>query len=227
MSEPGMRGTTLVFDLDGTLIDTAPDLIGSVNHMLAGLRLAAVDAHLIRPEISFGARRMLEKALAIRDVRLGEAELDRLYADYLVHYERHIARESRPFPGLLAALDRLQQRGARLAVCTNKWEGLARSLLGQLGLLDRFAAITGRDTFAVYKPDPAHLLGTIALAGGEAGHAVMIGDSDTDIRTAKAAGVPVVAVSFGYTDISVRELGADRVIDDFAELDAALAGLRD
>ena len=220
-----MRGTTIVFDLDGTLIDTAPDLIGSVNHMLARMGLSPVEAARIRPEISFGARRMLEKALEIHKVTQSEKELDRLHAEYLVHYEENIAVLSRPFPQLVDVLDRLDARGARLAVCTNKWEGLARKLLAQLQLEQRFAAITGRDTFDVFKPDPGHLLGTIERAGGIPGRAVMIGDSDTDIRTAKAARIPVVAVSFGYTDTHVRHLGADRVIDHFAELEVALDAL--
>lgn len=221
-----MNGTTIVFDLDGTLIDTAPDLARAVNHVLAGLGHPPVPAPSIRAEVSHGAKEMLRKAVKIAGATLTEADLDRLYqTELLTHYAGNIAVDSRPFPGLLAAVEALETVGARLAVCTNKWESLSRQLLSELGLAHRFSAIAGRDTFPVMKPHPDHLLGAIRLAGGDPSRAVMVGDSTTDVRAARAAGVPVIGVSFGYLDVPVADLGADRLIHHYDELLAALAAV--
>lgn len=217
-----MHGLTIVFDLDGTLVDTAPDLVGATNHVLAGLGAPPVDSARLRPWISYGARRMVVEAVGIRGLVLTEADIDHRLDDFLDYYTANIARDSRPFPGTLAALDHLAASGATLAVCTNKREGLSRLLLDQLGLSPRFRALAGRDTFPVCKPDPAHLLGTIALAGGDPRRAVMVGDSGVDIATAKAAGLPVVAVSFGYTETPVYALGPDAVIETYDDLAAAI-----
>jgi phosphoglycolate phosphatase len=151
--------------------------------------------------------------------------MDRLFADFLAHYTAHIAARSRPFPGLFDALDLLAGRGHRFAVCTNKLERLSVQLLRELHLADRFVAICGQDTFGMQKPDPEILHRTIAAAGGASGAAVMIGDSATDIRTARAAGVPVVAVDFGYSERPVAEYGPDRVISHFAQLPDEIAAL--
>ena len=221
-----MHGTTIVFDLDGTLIDTAPDLARAVNHVLAGLGHAPVPALAIRAEVSHGAKAMLRKAVRIAGATLSEPDLDRLYqTELLTHYADNIAVDSRPFPGLLAAIEALERAGARLAVCTNKSESLSRKLLAELGLAQRFASIAGRDTFAVMKPHPDHLLGAIRLAGGDARLAVMVGDSTTDVRAARAAGVPVIGVSFGYLDVPAAELGADHLIDHYDELLVALSAV--
>ena len=148
-----------------------------------------------------------------------------LFADFIAHYSEHIADRSRPFPGLIDALDALAAEGYRFAVCTNKLERLSVMLLKELELAHRFAAICGQDTFGMQKPDPEVLRRTIAAAGGNPQHAIMIGDSLTDIRTARAAGIPVIAVDFGYTERPVTELGPDRVISRFAQLPAAVAEL--
>jgi phosphoglycolate phosphatase len=142
-----------------------------------------------------GARVMIEEGLRRAGVT---GDLEAMVGDFLVHYEANIAAESRPFPGAVEALDFLRGEGARLAMCTNKREYLSRRLLQELELEGYFSAIAGRDTFPVSKPDPGHLTGAIRLAGGEPSRAVMIGDSDVDLRTAKAASVPMVLVSFGY-----------------------------
>jgi phosphoglycolate phosphatase len=214
-----LRDATIAFDLDGTLVDTAPDLIGSVNHVLAGHGLAPVADASLSPLVSHGAAEMLTAAFAAHRANMPRSEITRLYNDvYLPHYADNIAVRSRPFPGLIEALDRLQALGARLVVCTNKWEGLSRKLLGQLGLDRRFALIAGRDTFDVFKPHPDHLRHAVTLSGGSLNRAIMVGDSDTDIRTAKAASIPVVAVTFGYTDTPVAELSPDAVIDHYDQL---------
>ncbi len=221
-----MASPTLVFDLDGTLIDTAPDLIDTLNVVFEREGLPPVPYDVARTMIGGGARMMIKLGVEAEGRDLSPAKLDALFADFIAHYSAHIADRSRPFPGLSEALDTLAAQGHRFAVCTNKLEGLSLALLEALGLAGRFAAICGQDTFGVQKPDPEILRRTIAAAGGEPGHAVMIGDSLTDIRTARAAGVPVIAVDFGYTDRPVAELGPDRVISRFAQLPAAIADLR-
>lgn len=215
-----MSAATLVFDLDGTLVDTAPDLIDTLNVILARHQVATVDYAKARALIGGGVKPLIERALASR--RLSAAEIDAIFQQYLEHYVAHIADRSRPYPGVTDALDLLARRGYRLAVCTNKLEGLAVRLLEALGLKDRFAAICGPDTFGVRKPDPAILRGTLTRAGGRAERALMVGDSGTDVVTARAAGVPVVLVGFGYTEIPVSELGADRIITHFDALPAAV-----
>ncbi|MCL4766381.1 MAG: phosphoglycolate phosphatase [Hyphomicrobiaceae bacterium] len=220
-----MRDATLVFDLDGTLIDTAPDLIHAANHVLASRGLEPVAAERLKPEISFGARHIIAAGLRIRGVAFTEPELDAMLDRFLEFYADNMAVESRPFDGLLAALEGCLGEGATLAVCTNKREGLSRLLLEQLGLMRLFRAIAGRDTFPVCKPHPGHLLGAIRLAGGDPGRAVMVGDSEVDVSTAKAARIPIIGVTFGYTHIPVTELGTDAVIDGYGELRAALDGI--
>jgi phosphoglycolate phosphatase len=222
-----MSPPLLVFDLDGTLIDTAPDLIDTLNVILARERLPPVPFAEARTMIGGGARVMLERGLAA-DGRDGSREaVDRLYRDFVAHYAEHIADRSLPFPGLEPALDHLAAAGWRFAVCTNKLEGLSVQLLEALNLRSRFAAICGQDTFGVQKPDPAILLHTIRRAGGDADRSVMVGDSINDINTARAAKVPVIAVNFGYTDVPVEHLGPDRVIDRFERLPDVLFDLVD
>jgi phosphoglycolate phosphatase len=220
-----MSAATIVFDLDGTLIDTAPDLVDTLNVVFAREGLPPVPYETARTLIGGGARTMIARGIAAEGRTVAPAELDRLFQDFLAHYSEHIADRSRPFPGLADALDALAATGARFAVCTNKLEYLSVLLLKQLGLAHRFAVICGQDTFGVQKPDPEVLRRTIAAAGGTLRNAIMIGDSLTDIRTARAAGIPVIAVDFGYTERPVSELGPDRIISRFAELPAAVIEL--
>jgi len=216
------KGATIVFDLDGTLVDTAPDLTNALNDVLARRGHAAVPADTIRACISHGARVMIEETLR----RAGaEDDVDQMLAEFLVHYEANIAAESRPFPGAVAALQTFAAQGATLAVCTNKRERLSRRLLEELGMDHYFRAIAGRDTFTVSKPDPGHLTGTIALAGGDPSRAIMVGDSEVDLRTAEAAAIPVILVSFGYAAASLRGLAPLALIDRFDELESCAAAL--
>ena len=220
-----MTDRMIVFDLDGTLIDTAPDLIENLNHVFAeqGVPLIAYDE--AREMIGGGVKVLLERGLRAQGIAFTPAGLDRLYSTYIERYAEHIADGSRPFPGLTEALDRLAEAGCRFAVCTNKLEWLSVRLLDALGLSGRFAAICGQDTFGVPKPDPAMLRNTILRAGGDPARSLMVGDSATDIDTARAAGVPVVAVDFGYTEIPVRDLNPDRIISHFDQLPEAVAEL--
>lgn len=215
----------VVFDLDGTLVDTAPDLVATLNFIFAREGLAPVALGDARPMIGFGARHLIERGLALQAAAVAPADVDRLYADYIAHYADHIAEHSRPFPGLETALAALEARGCRFAVCTNKLEWLSVRLLDALGLARRFAAICGQDTFGVQKPNPEILRRTVLSAGGELTRAIMVGDSATDIATARAASIPVIAVDFGYTSTPVVELGPDRVISGFDALPAAVTEL--
>jgi phosphoglycolate phosphatase len=213
-----MAAPTIVFDLDGTLIDTAPDLIDTLNAVLARHDVPPVSFRTARTMIGAGVKPLLQRALASKDIHPAAAELDALYGEYLKLYAEHIADRSRPFPGLTDALDTLARQGCRLAVCTNKLEWLSLRLLDALGLATRFGAICGQDTFAMRKPDPDMLRLTIVRAGGNTAHAVMVGDSTTDVATARAANIPVIAVDFGYTEVPPAELGADRLISHFDAL---------
>ncbi len=220
-----MQNLTVVFDLDGTLVETAPDLIGATNHALASAGLAPAPDALIRPSISFGSRAMIEEGLRFHGRSLPTSEIDALQRRFLAHYTEHIAARSHAYPGLETALATLAERGATLAVCTNKQQALARRLLDALDLSRHFKALAGRDTFPVCKPHPDHLTGAIAMAGGNPAHAIMVGDSDTDIKTARAAGIPVIGVPFGYTDVPIHDLEPDAVISHYRELEAAVAAL--
>lgn len=216
---------TIVFDLDGTLIDTAPDLIDTLNLTLTRDGLPAVPFATARNLIGGGAKGMIERALAVEGRACAPADVDRLYAAFVAHYADHIADKSRPFPKLDAALDALAAAGFRLAVCTNKLERLSVRLLAVLELKPRFAAICGQDTFGMQKPDPEILRRTVLRAGGMPASAIMVGDSKTDVDTARAAKVPVVAVDFGYSDVPIRTLNPDRAISSFAELPPAITAL--
>ncbi|MET0156948.1 MAG: HAD-IA family hydrolase [Methyloceanibacter sp.] len=215
-------GATIVFDLDGTLVDTAPDLTNALNDVLVRRGHDRVSIEVIRGCVGHGARVMIEQSLA----RVGaQGDVDRMLAEFLAHYETNIARESRPYPGAIAALDRLAAQGARLAICTNKRESLSRLLIQELEIEHYFTALAGRDTFPVAKPHPGHLTGVIALAGGDPSMSVMIGDSDIDLKTAKAAAVPAILVSFGYGASPVDGFAPEAVIDHFDELDGHAARL--
>jgi phosphoglycolate phosphatase len=217
-----MAALTVVFDLDGTLVDTAPDLIETLNVVFAREGLPPVDHAAARNMIGGGARRMIESALKFEGHLITSDAVDRMFADFIAYYADHIADRSRPFPGLDAVLDHLAARDCRFAVCTNKLEGLSRQLLDALGMTHRFEAICGQDTFGIQKPDPEILLRTIQAAGGQLQRAIMVGDSGTDIATARAAGIPVVAVDFGYSETPVKELGPDRLISHYNDLAAAI-----
>ena len=217
-----LRDTTIVFDLDGTLVDTAPDLTAATNHALSLLGLEPLTVTQLHPIIGHGSRAMIDAGLRFRGVTPADAEVTRLHDRFLEFYAENVAVGSRPFEGVPELLDQLLEQGARVAVCTNKVERLSKLLLRKLALEAKFAAIAGRDTFDVFKPAPGHLTGTIAMAGGRADNAVMVGDSEIDIATAAAAKVPSIGVTFGYTLRPVRELGANAVIDHYREFPAAL-----
>ncbi|AXS42545.1 phosphoglycolate phosphatase [Breoghania sp. L-A4] len=207
-----------MLDLDGTLVDTAPDLIATLNVVLASEKLAPVPLEVARSLIGHGARALLQKGFDVAGEPLDDAREARLFAAFIDHYGANIARHSRPFDGVEAALARFALAGWHLAVCTNKLEHLARSLLDELDMSRHFKAIVGADTFERRKPDAMPVLGAIELCGGDAVRSVMVGDSRTDIDAARNAGIPVVAVTFGYTPVPVDQLAPDRIISHFDDL---------
>ena len=216
---------TIVFDLDGTLIDTAPDLIDTLNVILTREGLAPVPFETGRNLIGGGVKVTIERALSTEGRVCAPTELDRLYAAFVAHYTDHLADRSRPFPDLESALDQLAGAGHRLAVCTNKLEALSVRLLKMLNLAPRFAAICGPDTFGVQKPDPEAFRRTVLRADGEPAVAIMVGDSKADVYTARAAQVPVIMVDFGYSDVPIASLRPDRIISSFSALPPAVTAL--
>ncbi|GLS33245.1 phosphoglycolate phosphatase [Mesorhizobium albiziae] len=218
-----MNKPIVVFDLDGTLIDTAPDLIDSLNHSLGSGGVALADPAGFRTYAGQGGRVMIERAFAAQKKALFSDEHDRLYTLFLDHYNDNMPGKSRPYPGVMDAIARFEAADYLMAICTNKPERFSKKLIAGLGMSRHFAANCGQDTFAFRKPDPRHLTETIRMAGGDPARALMIGDSRNDIDTAKAAGIPVVAVDFGYTDRHVREFEPSRIISHFDELTVDLA----
>lgn len=212
----------VVFDLDGTLVDTAPDLINALNYVLTREGLPLVPLDSARGMIGAGARRLIERGLEVEGRSVTAEKMTRLTKDFIDHYAAHIADESRPFEGLDDALNDLSALGYRFAVCTNKLEWLAKLLLDRLDLTSRFAAICGADTFGVAKPDPVILQQTVARAGASMASAVMVGDAGPDIGVARRAGIPVIGVAFGYTDVPLADLKPDRMIGHMRELQAAV-----
>jgi phosphoglycolate phosphatase len=222
---PALRRTAIVFDLDGTLVDSAPDLCDALNRMLARRGRPPVEPAAIRAMIGDGARALVRRGLEGGGGVGDEAAFEAAVAEFLAHYDAHLADRSRPFPGVIEALTQLSAAGCRLGVCTNKAERFSRKLLDALGLGQFFAAVVGGDSLPARKPDPAHLVGALAQMGARPAEAVMVGDSANDVAAARGAGVPVVVVSFGYTRTPAAALGGDRLIDHFDELAAALAAL--
>src|SRR5271166_2481836 len=220
-----MTAPTIVYDLDGTLADTASDLMGALNAVLTQEGLAPLPVEKAGTMLGAGGRALIARGFAASGRELAPPKLEALFGDFLAHYNAHIAEQTRLYPGVGTALEAFARAGWRQAICTNKMEGSARLLVERLGVAGRFAFVCGQDTFGVGKPDPKPLLGTILASGGLAARAIMVGDSVTDIRTARAAGLPVIAVDFGYTDVPVAELGPDRVISHFGELAGACAAL--
>lgn len=213
-----MSAPLVVFDLDGTLIDTAHDLVASLNHTIGLEGLEPVGYGDLTHLVGHGGQVMIRRAFALRGREITDTELQRMLAVFVEHYADAMPGVSMPYPGLTDAMDRLAASGYRLAVCTNKMEGLARRLVDGLGLTARFSAITGGDTFAVRKPDAEHLLGTISRAEADPMRTVMIGDSLNDMLVARNAGVPSIGVPFGYSDVPVAELEPNHVIAHFDEL---------
>ena len=223
VSAPLTPELTVIFDLDGTLADTAPDLLAALNHVLGDLSGEFLTLDHARNMVGQGALALIQAGLKHLEVPEAEADVDELLETFLTFYFDNVAVHSTLFPGLDTLLPRYKSAGTRLGVCTNKLEKPSRKLLRALGVHDHFHTIVGRDTLATQKPDPKTLLQTIERAGGTPQRSVFLGDSITDVKTAQAANIPCILVSFGYTVEPVTSLGGDLVIDHFDALDAAIA----
>lgn len=221
MTKP-FDGWTIVFDLDGTLVNTAPDLLEALNHVLTRAGLTPIPLDTIETMIGHGARAMIVKGLQANGVTPSEEDLDALLDQFLEYYAANIADHSHPFDGAVDALRALSGLGATLAVCTNKKQALTDQLLNELGLTEHFAAIVGADSVPNRKPDGDHILRTISAANGTAGQSVMVGDSRTDERAARNAGLPFIFVPFGYEEETPEQLRPDIVLEHYSELVSAL-----
>ncbi|MGO9486963.1 MAG: HAD-IA family hydrolase [Rhodomicrobium sp.] len=219
------RNATIVFDLDGTIADTAADLIDAANAALAAEGLGQAHADAIKKGVGYGAKAMLQSAVASLGHRADAEQLRRLSDRLVAHYEENIAVKTRLFPGFAEAAGALRLAGARLALCTNKRERLTLRLLLALEIGSLFDAVAGGDTFPFHKPDPRHILELVRLAGGEPSAAIMVGDSEADAGAARAAGIPFIAAGFGYAAAPAGELGADAVMNHFEELPALIGAL--
>ncbi|MEO1330875.1 MAG: HAD-IA family hydrolase [Pseudomonadota bacterium] len=218
--ETAMR--TVIFDLDGTLADTAPDLVGAMNMLLAENGAPEAPFAEARAIAGRGGKALISFGFERAGRGVSREDVDRLFPRYLALYGARIDAETRLFDGALAALERLSASGARLGVCTNKPERLALELLERLDVLRFFSAVLGADTLPVRKPDPRHLFETIARAGGAPERSVLIGDSQTDRDAARNAERPIILTSFGYALQPVASLRPDAIIDHYDGLDAAL-----
>ncbi len=209
---------TVLFDLDGTLVDTAGDLTEALNVSLDAGNAEPVSVDQVRTMIGQGARKLIQRGFALAKLDFSADELDNLVGIFMNHYRANINNHSVFYPAALEILDQLEEAGVRIAICTNKSEAMAITLMDSLGHRDRFAMIAGGDTHAVNKPDPGHLTLTVEAIGGDPERVVMIGDSFADVEAARRAGYPCIGVSFGYTDTPMRELGPDFVIDTLSEI---------
>jgi phosphoglycolate phosphatase len=225
MTERDLEGWTIAFDLDGTLVETAPDLIGTLNRMLAARDIPRMPVEAAQHLVGHGALALLRHGFQEAGAAWDEAGAPALLEEFIADYLAHIADFSRPYDGVVETLDRLAARGAILCVATNKRTDLSVALIEALGLGRHFAAICGPDRVSARKPDGAHIREVVQMAGGDPARAVMVGDGAPDVQAAKHAGVPCVVVTFGYTPIPPENLGGDVLIDHFGNLEEAIDGL--
>jgi phosphoglycolate phosphatase len=218
MTSGELADATIVFDLDGTLVDTAPDLVRALNETLDLEGLPRVKLDLVRSLVGQGARALIERGAAHSGVAFSDDRLDQLTKAFIEFYRADIARDSTVFPGASEAMDQLAALGAKFAVCTNKRTDLSQQLLEALGMGERFSAIVGADAVVQQKPHPDHYRAAVTRAGGVVRRSVMIGDTAADVAAARGAAAPVAVVSFGYCDGDCARLGADVLIDRYSEL---------
>jgi len=222
-----MTSPTLIFDLDGTLVDSAPDLIAAMNHTLTTEDIPTVDYTIARSWAGLGARGSVLKAASYHGLDANKLPLDAMFDTFLKHYLANISRLSQPFEGVIEALTQMRDMGWALGICTNKYQRYAEALLSDLALDGFFEVIIGADSTPWRKPDARHLTETINIMLQSADSTIFIGDSETDVATAKAANIPVIAVDFGYSLVSPDQLGADILVDHFDKIIPAANALLD
>lgn len=221
-TERDLEGWTIAFDLDGTLVESAPDLVGTLNRMLVKEGLPEVPAEGARKLIGGGARALLAHGFEAVGADPERAKDQVLFDAFIADYIEHIADESVPFEGVHETLEAFAERGAIMIVVTNKLTDLSETLLGKLDLTRHFKAIVGPDKVSAKKPSSAHLIEAVALAGGDPKKVIMVGDAAPDIGTARDAGLPVIGVSFGYTPVAMEELQPDVIVDTFEDIEEAV-----
>ncbi|WP_316859659.1 phosphoglycolate phosphatase [uncultured Cohaesibacter sp.] len=214
--------TCILFDLDGTLVDTAPDLTEALNHVLERNGLASVTVQQVKNLVGLGARISIQRSFASYGVEIADEALDEAHGQFLAHYSANIYKYSVLFPGVETVLKHFKDQGFKLGVCTNKTQHLSEELLEKIGIASYFETICGPNTVPNHKPHPDHIFAAIERTGGIAEKSVMIGDSQADVDSAKAAGIPVIAMTYGYTATPAHELGANLVLDDFSDIPEAL-----
>lgn len=220
-----LNGAIVAFDLDGTLVESAPDLVGAVNAILIAEGVKPLNYDEGRRFISRGARWLLQRGFECSGEQEPAARADAIFGRFVSYYGDHIADASLPFPGVIDALKGLKAAGAKLVVCTNKPTELSRSLLTKLDMVDLFDGIVGIDAVTAAKPNPAHLVEAVEAVGGDLARTVMVGDADTDAGAARAAGVPLILVDFGYAEIPAAELAPDILLHRFDGLMSACVTL--
>lgn len=217
--------SSLLFDLDGTLVDTAPDLINALNHVFAEKRLSPVPCDLVRPYVGLGALAMLRQGFQHHGIQIDEDRLTRTHELFRTYYEENICVESQAYDGVWDVLPTLYEDGYSLSVCTNKPEHLAVSLLEKLDLSKYFAAICGSDTVPNRKPHRDHLSLTAERAGTSLEASVMVGDASPDVDGARNASIPIIGFDYGYSTVAMADLSPDILLSSFRDLPAALVQL--
>lgn len=225
MSNISFTADRIVFDLDGTLVDSAPDLCAAMNFVLKELNHSELSLDDVRSMVGHGARALIERGLHANGAEPSQLEIDRLQVRFLAYYSSNIVQHTRPFPGAQQMLSALCQSGYKLGLCTNKPQALTEALMSKLELESHFQIMVGGDALPTRKPDPLHLNYVLETLGGQ-GPAVMIGDSLTDVKAARASGIPVIIVDFGYSTVPVQDLGADAIIGSLSELNTIIRPYR-
>ncbi len=220
---PSEHPPILLFDLDGTLIDTGQDLVATLNTMLTRRGRPAAKMSDAAQLIGNGAMALIERGFG--DTGGIDEDRDALLDEFIAHYSKSYDEHSVPYPGVVETLERLAGDGHRMAVCTNKMQKLSDPILESLNLMKFFDAVAGGDRFDVRKPDGGHLLQTLEVIGAGGSPAVMVGDSINDVNAARNADMPIIVVSYGYTETPPAELGGDALIDNFTEIPALLPTL--
>ncbi|MDC9701330.1 MAG: phosphoglycolate phosphatase [Alphaproteobacteria bacterium] len=222
-----LRGSTILFDLDGTLVDSAPDLLFALNRTIELVGAAPMSLANLRPFVSDGTMAMIREGLAASNCKIEQSVYEKLFPVFLKHYEFSMTHElkSFSFPGVEACLKSLREQGASLAVCTNKMTDFAHLLLEKLGYLQHFKLVAGGDTYHVRKPHPDHLLLTMNALNGVRDRTIMVGDTEVDIAAARAANINVIAVTFGYTKVPIKQFSPDDIISHFDNLPLAFGRL--